>query len=74
MSPIQYNTIQYNTINAIQRNEWKGTVQNLLYNGAGANTFLKSKQGSVPPKKLGKNVETPQTVIVKKVLTPLSER
>ena len=51
-----------------------GTVQNLLHNEAGANAFLKFKKGSAPPKETGRNVETPQTVIVKKVLTPPCER
>ena len=51
-----------------------GAVQNLLYNATGANAFLKFKKGSVPPTKTGKNVETSQTVIVKKVMTPPSKR
>ena len=42
-----------------------GTVQNLLHNRAGANAFLKFKKGSTPPKKTGKNVDTPQSLSTK---------
>ena len=58
------------------RGGWSGLefTDTLLYNGADANAFLKFEEGSAPPKKIGKNVETRQIVIVKKVPTPPSER
>ena len=43
-----------------------GALQNLLYKGTRADAFLKFQKCSAPQKKTGKNVETPQTVIVKK--------